>query len=206
LRHEESLEHVDNIEKLREYLAHYPDQLHKYTKREFGKTVKGDSLFPDEVYESLEEENADARFGVEYINQFVEFWMNDVDVALSEQVPCPEPEELRCIRGRGKGKEARSERMRRRVRGKPQEGRRRRTYAEFFDSLELIWGKYTFEGGWWVKRKNEADAEGWVTQIRKTKAKKNIQVERVASRNKFALVSPGIEFEAFWLNETTASG
>jgi hypothetical protein len=193
LRHEETLEHMDNIERLRKYLARYPDQLHKYTQREFGKVLKADPLFPDEVYESLREENADARFGVEYINQFVEFWRNDVTAALNEG----SSEELRCIRGKGNGKGMRRERMRQLVKGEPQERRRRRTYAEFFDGLELVWREYVYEDGSWVKRKSSPDAEGWATQIRKTKVKKAIPIGRVASQNKFALVSPVLCLKTF---------
>lgn len=201
IEHEGSPEHQRSIELFRKYLENLPAQAQKYSDRMKGWEPQGDSLFPDEVYNNLMWHTPDVRNGVDYVNRFVTFWIEDVAAAQGE---VDEEESPQTVQSKG-----RSLREKRRTRGAQVEvpvRHTRQTFEQFFDSLEFPSEKWdaAFDGaygedGWGTpavpganankgettkKRKNEPDAEGWVVQKagkRKWKGKGKGQVERKPS-------------------------
>jgi len=152
----------------------------------------GDPLSPDQVYNYLTMEMPNVRKKIDYVNQFVAFWVHDVAIALEEE-PESASEQLDGLspdngtdQSRNNGEHALQV-----LQTEAQQRHRRRTFEEFLEDIvnELdTWGinnaygddGWGGEDGWrlWggvggvVKYQEEkqveniavSDADGWVVQ------------------------------------------
>ncbi|KAF9455060.1 hypothetical protein P691DRAFT_800073 [Macrolepiota fuliginosa MF-IS2] len=129
-----------------------------------GWRPKGELLFPEEVYDNLAWHTPDVRRGVDFLNQFVTFWMDDVAAAQNEpggeeheHTPWSPDRTLRARREEGVGRS-----MLRRRTGP--------TFEEFFNNGEGGWGALAVPdiqvnaSGPTGKRKEDSNTEGWVIQ------------------------------------------
>lgn len=156
----------------------------------------GDPLFLDEIYDQLTWNTPDVRKGVDFVNQFVAFWANDVEAALGESGPENGTEGLEWTSVKGRGRNRRKEKD---APVKVQMRQSRPTFEEFFESIEITPETWDFpfenvygKDGWGApavpdadvaadtakKKDDRPDAEGWVTQkgkIGKARGKKQTQ-------------------------------
>ncbi|KAL9715911.1 hypothetical protein Ac2012v2_000354 [Leucoagaricus gongylophorus] len=139
----------------------------------------GDPLPPHQVYDYLTLEMPDARKGMDFLNQFVTFWVHDVAAALEEpeQPMSEELTELSVDQETGQSQNQGEKAPKTIV----QKRHGRRTFEEFFESIvnELdTWGFDVWEGDGWgnavmpmdLQEEKQADntavsdRDGWVVQ------------------------------------------
>ncbi len=184
----------------------------------------GDLVSPDEVYEALRWNAPDVRKGVDFVNQFVAFWANDVAAALAEG-NTSRPEWNTQGKGGGDGGEI----MIKREASKHMH-HLRPTFEEFFETIviePLTWdfpSGNVHEDGWGTpvvpvetpkKWRNGTEGMNWVTHKNGKGNKRGTgrgkgkgrtgrepssdvagKSAQVASRNLFAQVSFDIDFES----------